>query len=606
MNNNKNANSAIKKQVLCVILARAGSKGLPNKNALSLGGQPLLHYTIDHAKSSQFIDHIVLTTDGEHLAEIGRRGDIEVMMRPPALANDTATVDAATRHAVETVERNLGQTFDSVVILYGNVPLRPANLINDALQVLHTSDCDSVQSVHPVGKTHPYWMKTVDADGRLSHYQPNTIYRRQDLPPVFMLDGAIIAVSRESLFRVAPADPHAFLGEDRRAVITPADATVDIDEAIDLERAETRLKSVASNRYRFPSMFAVAGRNVGIDDSPYVIAELGVNHDGQLSKGIELIAAAKDAGADAVKVQLFDANLLLSEEAVLAAYQKNSANDVFEMLANLQLSDAEMLTLRHEAKRHGMGFIATCFSVELFDSVEMLDPDAIKLASPDAVNLPLIEAMATLHKPLLISTGTCQLNELDAAASMLAAREVAFLHCVSSYPVPNELANLPRIAALRSRFGAPVGYSDHTCDLHGGMLAVASQRACIIEKHLTHDCNAIGPDHAASFNPEQFAKYVKLIKAAWHAHSPTDTTELEAEVRQVSRQSVCATRPLRAGQIIRRDDLNVKRPGTGIPAARLKEVIGQIALRDIAANQLIREDSIAPADASHGVLLRSA
>ncbi len=531
-------------RTLAVILARAGSKGLPHKNALPLAGRPLLDHTIDHAKAATAVDHIVLTTDGEHLAAIAQKRGVQTIMRPNELASDTATVDAAARHAVEQIESLYGQPFDSIVILYGNVPLRPVHLIDDALRLLHQTGCDSVQSVHPVGKHHPYWMKTVDDDGRLAHYQSNTVFRRQDLPPVHMLDGAIIAVTRASLFRVDADDPHAFLGNDRRAVITQPGDTVDIDEACDLELAAVRAKAQAHKRFGFPSKFDIHGQTVGEQHRPYVIAELGVNHDGRLDTALKLVSAAKNAGADAVKVQLFDANLLLSEDAVLAAYQARSCDDVFDMLNALQLSQADMQAIRDAAHQLDLGFIATCFSLELFDAMEALQPDAIKVASPDAVNLPLIEAMKMLGRPLLISTGTCALEELDAAANLLAGCPVSFLHCVSAYPVENDAANLPRIQYLRDRFGAPVGYSDHTRDLHAGMLAVAAHRACLIEKHLTHDCNAAGPDHAASFDPVQFAAYVKLILAGWQAHAERDTRRTSASIAEVA-HSACACQPAR-------------------------------------------------------------
>lgn len=592
MNSKQNNIPSDDTPILCVILARAGSKGLPNKNALPLCGQPMISYTIAHAKAAGCVDTFVLSTDGDELAAIGEANAINVIRRPESLATDTATIDAAARHAVEQAESTSGISFSTVVILYGNIPVRPTALIDDAVAMLRRTEADSVQSVHPVGKHHPYWMKQVDDEGRMSHYQPNAIYRRQDLPPVYMLDGAIIAVTRDSLFRVAPDDPHAFLGTDRRAIITKPGDTVDVDDSVDLQRAEALLLANAKDGPCFSPHFEIGNTPVGEDRPPYVIAELGVNHDGRVETACELVAAAKDAGADAVKVQLFDANHLLSDEAMLASYQQGNAESVFDMLAKLQLNYEELLQVRATAKQFGLSFIATCFSIELFDQLEAIEPDAIKFASPDAVNLPLIEAMASLDKPLLISTGTCTFNELKTTARSLHGRDVAFLHCVSAYPVPKGQANLPRIESLRQHLRAPIGYSDHTADLYGGMLAVASCNACIIEKHLTYDRSAVGPDHAASFDPDQFKQYVTLVREAFSGKLSIDTSEVEADVRHVSRQSVCAARPLRKGQVISREDLTVKRPGTGIPAAQLKSVVGCTATRDIEENQLVHADFI--------------
>jgi sialic acid synthase SpsE len=320
-----------------------------------------------------------------------------------------------------------------------------------------------------------------------------------------------------------------------------------------------------------------------------MIAELGVNHDGSLDRALSLTRAAREAGADAVKLQLFAPRLLLSSEAALAEYQKGSAADVFDMLASLQLGVDAMREVRALAHELEMGFIVTPFSIELAGALASLDPDAVKIASPDAVNLPLIEAMLALGKPMLVSTGTCGLDELAATAALLRGRPAAMLHCVSAYPVAAERADLGRIGRLRSRFQLPVGYSDHTTGLHSGMLAVASQGACIVERHLTYDRGAAGPDHAASLDPVQFAQYVALIREAEASlRAPAADDATEAEVRRLSRQSVCAARAIRRGARIRRDDLTAKRPGTGIPAGRLAAVVGQWATRDIDPNTILR------------------
>ena len=223
---------------LAVVLARAGSKGLPNKNGVTIAGKPMLAWTLEHALNSQLIDRVILSTDGPALAEVGRQMvGVDVVLRPAELANDTATVDAAARHAVN----QLVSMHEHIVILYGNVPVRPADLTDRALHLLRETGADSVQSVAPVGKHHPYWMKTVGDDASLSAYEDNQIYRRQDLPPVYELDGGIIAVTRKSLFTTAPDQPHAFLGSDRRAVTTEPGGVIDIDNAADLDLAETVL-----------------------------------------------------------------------------------------------------------------------------------------------------------------------------------------------------------------------------------------------------------------------------------------------------------------------------------------------------------------------------
>ena len=230
--------------VLGVILARAGSKGLPGKCVRSLLGRPLIAYTFDHARASKRLSSVVLTTDCEAAKSLAREVGIEVVDRPARLATDTATVDAAARHAVDAWETDHGGRIDVVVLLYGNIPVRGDGLIDRAVAHLASSGADSVRSVAPVSKQHPDWLHRLDGD-RMRQYRPNSIYRRQDLEPLYYHDGAVAAVTRRSLFEAlqTPEDKQAFLGKDRRAIVQRCDETVDVDEAIDLEIAEAILRT---------------------------------------------------------------------------------------------------------------------------------------------------------------------------------------------------------------------------------------------------------------------------------------------------------------------------------------------------------------------------
>ncbi|MEM0915881.1 MAG: acylneuraminate cytidylyltransferase family protein, partial [Planctomycetota bacterium] len=238
---------------LLLVLARAGSKGLPDKNAASLAGKPLLAWTLDHAHATAAtLDApavVALSTDSQRYLDLATQHhpDTAAVLRPARLATDTATVDAAARHAVETLEAERDATFAHIVILYANVPLRPTDLTARAIAKLVDTGCDSVQSLCPVGKHHPYWMKTLtgEAGDVLTPYVDNAVYRRQDLPPVYQLDGGVLAVARDSLFTVAEGQPHAFLGTDRRAITTAPGEVVDIDTPTDLALAEAVLAARA-------------------------------------------------------------------------------------------------------------------------------------------------------------------------------------------------------------------------------------------------------------------------------------------------------------------------------------------------------------------------
>lgn len=328
-----------------------------------------------------------------------------------------------------------------------------------------------------------------------------------------------------------------------------------------------------------------------------VVAEIGVNHDGQLSKAIHLIERAKQAGADAVKFQLFHPDRLLSNQAMLAAYQKEAgAESPAGLLAKLMLDEAAFQQLAIRSREMGLKFIVTPFSLGDIPTLAELNVDAIKIASPDAVNPPLMWAAASLNKPLIVSTGTCTLAELSAAANLLRQHPFggALLQCVSSYPVPASQAALSGIGEMAHRFGLAVGYSDHTQELITGALAVASG-ARIVERHLTFDRQAPGPDHAASLPPEEFAKYVKFIRLAQamrgdHGKEPQ---LCEADVKQVSRQSLCATRDMTRGHHLTADDLTTKRPGTGIPAHAFDSTIGRQLANDVKANDLLQPGDLA-------------
>ncbi len=228
---------------LGIILARAGSKGLRDKCVRLLLDRPLIEYTFDHALASQRLTACLLTTDSKPARELARRRGIEVIERPPELATDTATVDAAARHAVEIWEREHDRQTDAVVLLYGNIPVRAPDAIDRVLDHLKNSGGSSVRTIAPVGKHHPDWLHKL-SDDRLIQYRTNSIYRRQDLEPLFYHDGAVAAVTRQALFEAVktPDDKQAFWGPDRRAIIQRPEDAVDVDEPFDLYLAEAVLR----------------------------------------------------------------------------------------------------------------------------------------------------------------------------------------------------------------------------------------------------------------------------------------------------------------------------------------------------------------------------
>lgn len=343
----------------------------------------------------------------------------------------------------------------------------------------------------------------------------------------------------------------------------------------------------------------IAGRRVGDGERPYVIAELGVNHDGDVRRALDLVDAAAQAGADAVKTQYFTADLLMSRASALAKYQADAGErDPREMLRRLELDAEAMRRVVARARERGVAAIVTVFSLSLVEPASTMGWDAFKFASPDVIHRPLIDAIARLGKPLLLSTGAATLDEATRAHGWLrengGASRCAFFQCVSSYPAPDERAALGGVGALRDALPCPIGYSDHTPGVDTGALAVCAG-ATTLEKHLTYDRSAKGPDHAASLDPDQFAEYVRLARRAHGMLGPREKRVLdcEADVRRVSRQSIVATRALRAGERLTRDALAVKRPGTGLPPFELDRIVGRTLARDVEADMPLTEGDLA-------------
>jgi N,N'-diacetyllegionaminate synthase len=358
----------------------------------------------------------------------------------------------------------------------------------------------------------------------------------------------------------------------------------------------------------------IGSRQIGPGHPPYVIAEVGVNHDGSPGRARELIELAAQAGADAVKLQLFRTDQLLSRAARPAVYQAAAGeHDPVAMLRRLELSIDQMAPLVERAHALGLHAIVTIFSVPLVREAERLPWDAYKTASPDIIHRPLLESLAATGRPMIVSTGAAEASEVERAVGWLRAcwGRMAILQCVSAYPTEPRDAAIGGVSALRgiAGFPGPIGYSDHTPQADTGGLA-ATIGAEILEKHLTYDRAAPGPDHAASLGPAEFRAYAAMardegaMRASASGRVPLSddprygpirkrVLDCERDVRRVSRQSVTTTRPLPAGHVLGESDLTIKRPGTGIEPWRLTELIGRRVARGVDANMPVMEGDLA-------------
>lgn len=345
----------------------------------------------------------------------------------------------------------------------------------------------------------------------------------------------------------------------------------------------------------------VGPRPVANGTRPLLIAEAGVNHNGQLNLALALVDAAAEAGADAVKFQSFRADALAVRDAPTPQYQRERGGmqDQHAMLAALELGIEALREVASRAREHGLLFLSTPFDVRSLAELVDLGVPAIKIGSGDLTNLPLLRSAAATGLPLLLSTGMATLGEVETVLAAIPSESIVLLHCTSAYPAPMEDANLRAIETLRARFGHPVGYSDHTKGITASV-AATTLGAAVIEKHFTISRRLPGPDHAASLEPAE----LKELVAAVHDVGLTlgdgvkAPRPAEEELRSIARRSLVAARDLPAGHRLRPEDIDAKRPGVGISPLEIDRVVGCILRSPIVGDQLLTQDLLQPPDES--------
>jgi sialic acid synthase SpsE len=355
--------------------------------------------------------------------------------------------------------------------------------------------------------------------------------------------------------------------------------------------------TVTPTNSRIPPV-RIGDRLVGDGQPTLIVAEAGVNHDGSLDRALRLVDVAADAGADVVKFQAFRAVELVTAAAPTAAYQRaGGGHSQRQMLERLELSDAQFREIAAHCRRRGVQFLATPFGPSDVDRLEKLDVPAIKIASTDLNNTPLLHRAVRTGLPLIVSTGASTGEEIAASLRRLRAwgaeRRLILLHCISGYPAPVEAANLRAIGTLRRVSGVPCGFSDHTESTAIAGWAVAAG-ACVVEKHFTLDRAAPGPDHAMSLSPQELAAYVVAARQAEAALGSGELglSPIEAEVRTVARKSVVAATHIPAGTVLSPQMLTLKRPGGGIPPDLLDTLPGRTAIADIPPDAVLTWDLV--------------
>lgn len=327
-----------------------------------------------------------------------------------------------------------------------------------------------------------------------------------------------------------------------------------------------------------------------------IIAEAGVNHNGDMQMAKRLIDAAAAAGADLVKFQTFNASRQVTRIAQKADYQKqntNSGESQHAMLQRLELTEAMHRELIEYCASSHIGFFSTGFDIESVDMLVRLGQDQFKIPSGEITNLPYLRHIGQLGKKIILSTGMATLGDIEAAVDVLeqagtARSMITILHCTTEYPTPMAEVNLRAMQSLHAAFGVDVGYSDHTQGIEVAIAAVA-MGARVIEKHFTLDRKLPGPDHQASLEPAELRAMVAAIRNIQTALGDGIKRLAPSEVRNkpVARKSLVASRAIKAGEVFTAENLTTKRPGNGISAMRWDEFLGKNAQRDFAEDELI-------------------
>jgi N-acetylneuraminate synthase len=305
---------------------------------------------------------------------------------------------------------------------------------------------------------------------------------------------------------------------------------------------------------------------------------------------------AAEAGADVVKFQTFVTERSITRTAPKAAYQEAATGreeSQFDMVRRLELSAADHEAIVAACEQAGIEFLSTAFDPESFDLLVDLGIRRVKVASGELTNLPLLRHVARLGLPMLLSTGMADLGEIEAAIRAVEGAgtprdQLTLLHCTTEYPAPVDEVNLRAIATLRSAFGVPVGYSDHTTGIDVA-IAAAALGATVIEKHFTLDRSQAGPDHQASLEPAELAELVAAIRRVERALGEGRKQPGPREVanRAIARKSIVAARPIAAGETFTAENLATKRPGTGLSPMAWDEIVGRTATREYAADEMI-------------------
>ncbi len=344
-------------------------------------------------------------------------------------------------------------------------------------------------------------------------------------------------------------------------------------------------------------MIKVGDKFIGNSYPCFIIAEAGVNHNGDINLAKQMIDKAVDAGVDAIKFQTFKSEKLVTKYASMAKYQKDNIgteDSQFNMLKKLELSFDEFVELKKYCVDKNIMFLSTPFDIESAEFLNSMGMEAFKISSGDLTNIPLLEYISEFNKPIILSSGMAIIGEIEDALISIKNKgvdDIAVLHCTSNYPAPFDSINLKAMNTIKNTFNIIGGYSDHTEGITISVAAVALG-ANIIEKHFTLDKSMDGPDHKASLNADELKMMVKEIRKVESAlgNGIKMFSKSEIDTMKVARKSIVAARDINCGEVIELKDLDYKRPGDGLSPKYYKEILGKKAKIDIKIDKQITLD----------------
>lgn len=324
-----------------------------------------------------------------------------------------------------------------------------------------------------------------------------------------------------------------------------------------------------------------------------VIAEAGVNHNGNMELAKRMVRSAKEAGADYIKFQTFISDNLVTQKAEQAEYQKKAQKDIsqLEMLKKLELTQKDFIELSEYCKRIGIGFLSTPFDLESIEFLKTISMDYWKIPSGEITNYPYLDKIAKDKRNIILSIGMSTIEEVDAALDILEnynKKQIAILHCNTEYPTPYEDVNLNVIPMLKERYPYIIGYSDHTLGIEVSIAAVA-MGAKVIEKHFTLDRKMEGPDHKASLEPDELSNMIKSIRNIEKAMGKSQkiVTSSEKKNIEIVRKSIVARTYIKKGELFTEENITTKRPGTGIDPMRWNTILGKQAKKEFQKDEQI-------------------